>query len=62
MKAAQRAGLLFETTTFFTVRLILTATCQGERLRVEIIQRNSVKLFKEIIQRNSLRCADFNFS
>ena len=47
---------------FFTVRLTLTATCQGERLRVEIIQRNSVKLFKEIIQRNSVRCADFHFS
>ena len=47
---------------FFTVRLTLTATCQGQRLRVEIIQRNSVKLFKEIIQRNSVRCADFHFS
>ena len=33
----------------FTVRLTLTATCQGQRLRVEIIQRNSVKLFKEIV-------------
>ena len=40
MKAAQRAGLLFETTTFFYSAIDLTATCQGERLRVEIIQRN----------------------
>ena len=46
MKAAQRAGLLFETATFFTVRLTLTATCQGQRLRALSIW---LKLFKEIV-------------
>ena len=61
-KPLKERGYFSKPLRFFTVRLTLTATCQGQRLRVEIIQRNSVKLFKEIIQRNSVRGADFHFS
>ena len=55
MKAAQRAGILFENATFFYSAIDLD--CNMSRSKVK-----GIVYLVVIIQRNSVQCGDFHFS